>query len=1083
MTDAVRLAQNLIKPVAQAVIADRRKHANRSRPLADLINVTVFDDYKRRKLSREIEAMCDAVAQRLEAFCTGEWAGLGEAERRLAIEAVVDAFTSADLSDDVFFDADADPVNLARHLQRTLANQPPLGTAGAALYTRLLAECCTIYTQIAVHLDSFTPRGIAETLARMSQLRHQVEQLLRRLPAHSLDAPAGTDHDEEFLHRYLSYVSKTLDHIELFGVHTRNFRPQTSLRVAYVSLTVSTEARQPTGHNGLLFDRKLPDVSTLRVEQALAGASRTLLVGEPGSGKTTLLQWLAITAARGAFRGTLAKWNGVVPFFVRLRAYASGDLPQPEHYLDSIGCPFGSLMPPGWVHRVLSAGQALLLVDGVDELPVPKRNAVREWIRNVLTTYPENRVVMTARPGAAAALWLRDDDFETASLERMSPQDIRALISFWHTSVRGAGHLPCEDHELPGYERALLAKLDTSAPLQTLATNPLLCALLCALNLDQHTALPPDRMGIYAAALDMLLERRDVERRIPSHDNAALSIRNKLHLLQYLAWRLSLNNRTELTREEAVKRVSERLSTMSLPAGEAGSIVDNLVQRSGVVRQPALDRIDFVHRTFQEYLTAAEAAEHGDVGLLVDHAHLDTWRETVILAAGHANNPVRHELLSGLLDRADAEVRNARALRLLTAACLETSGPLDDKLRARIDDCVTNLVPPRRSNEARSLASIGRPLLRHVPDDLTKTTNAQAKALIKTVALVGGDEALRVLSRFARAAPGPVQRRLVEMAAYFDPAEYAEQVIAHLRAFLDRAFINSAAELAACRLVRDLKSIDTLQLSHAGSLESITGLPPVRKFWAQGEFTDLTPLTTQPGLEFLALWAWSEVTGLEALARLGSLKTLIVGLHGLDDIEFVRSLTSLTELKLSDVRTVHDFSPLAALGELTALGLEVPGTLTSLEPLRDIPGLRAFELMGPIAPPGGLPQLGRSLPHLRKLSFTDTQWLRDIAPLVLFERLTALTLSNVYVPTVEPLSALTDLAVLDLGCTGIEDLSVLSSLPELTTVYLRGPVADLPPVALGSKDTTVYVPDAKTATRWRRVSGQSGKIRVLHQPD
>ncbi|MFG1695386.1 hypothetical protein [Nonomuraea sp. NPDC049309] len=34
----------------------------------------------------------------------------------------------------------------------------------------------------------------------------------------------------------------------------------------------------------------------------------------------------------------------------------------------------------------------------------------------------------------------------------------------------------------------------------------------CALNLDRITQLPPDRMGLYAAALEMLPERGDAER-------------------------------------------------------------------------------------------------------------------------------------------------------------------------------------------------------------------------------------------------------------------------------------------------------------------------------------------------------------------------------------------------------------------------------------------------------------------------------------------------------------------------------------------------------------------------------------------
>ncbi|RSM64177.1 NACHT domain-containing protein [Kibdelosporangium aridum] len=1073
MTDALRLAQNLIKPVAQAVISDRRQRANRSLPLAELINVTVFDDYKRRKLSREIEAMCDAVAERLEAFYSGEWSGLEDAERALAMEAVVDAFAKADLSDGAFFEVDADPVKLARHLRSTMPRTPPMSAAGEALYDRLLAESCTIYAQIAVHLASFTPRGIAESLSRMSKLRNQVEQLLDRLPMRSLDAPAGTDQDEEFLRRYLNYVSTTLDHIELFGVHTRNFRPQTSLSVAYVSLTVSVDNRRASLSSAIAGEN-LPETNTLRVEQALAGSTRTLLTGEPGSGKTTLLQWLAITAARGAFKADLAMWNGLVPFFVRLRSYTGSRMPAPEQFLDS--CPFAALTPPGWVHRVLTDGQALLLVDGVDELPVSERNAVRDWLRTLVQTYPDNKIVVTARPAAATPAWLQHEGFTPAALERMSNRDVRELIAYWHAAIRSAGHLPCQEHELPGYERALLAKLETSTPLQTLATNPLLCSLLCALNLDQHTALPPDRMGIYAAALDMLLERRDVERRIAS--DVSLIIRNKLHLLQYLAWRLSLNNRTELTRKDAVQRITERLATMSMPTEQAESIVDHLLQRSGVIREPAVDKIDFVHRTFQEYLTAAEAAEHGDVGLLIDRAHLDAWRETVILAAGHANKPVRHELLAGLLDRADTEPRNARTLRLLAAACLETAGPLDADLRARVEECLAGLVPPRRSAEARSLASVGRVLLKHVPHDSSAMTEAQTKATIEAIAWVGGDEALEILSKYARRAPSNLHRPFAALAKYFDPRKYADLVLSHLAEFLDDPWIYGKAELEAVRRVAGVQHIGYLWLDDVDSLTTLSSLPSIRSLWVSGAIADMAPLVHHTEIKRLVVWSSDTLTGLEALAQLSQLTELILGHRGFPDIEFVRSLPGLTELRLHDLAAVTDFSPLEALSNLTDLALETPESLTSLTPLQNMPNLAQLTLRGRVSPPGGLHEVAAALPNLVGLHLYEANWVRDIGPVTRLQKLRRLSLNSPKVSSIAVLERMPLLRFLDLRCPGVEDMSVVAKLPNLETLYIRNPIGPIDPVALPTNDTTVFVPDTRTAQRWRRVPGQAARIRA-----
>ncbi len=42
-------------------------------------------------------------------------------------------------------------------------------------------------------------------------------------------------------------------------------------------------------------------------------------------------------------------------------------------------------------------------------------------------------------------------------------------------------------------------------------------------------------------------------------------------------------------------------------------------------------KIDFVHRTIQEYLTAKEIAEEDHIGALLDVAHLDLWQQVVIM--------------------------------------------------------------------------------------------------------------------------------------------------------------------------------------------------------------------------------------------------------------------------------------------------------------------------------------------------------------------------------------------------------------------------------------------------------------------
>jgi predicted NACHT family NTPase len=185
-------------------------------------------------------------------------------------------------------------------------------------------------------------------------------------------------------------------------------------------------------------------------------------------------------------------------------------------------------------------------------------------------------------------------------------------------------------------------------------------------------------------------------------------------LLQQVAWWLTVNGRTELSRDEAEHQIGQRLAGIRHITALPAAVLEHMIERSGILREPVPDRIDFVHRTFQEYLAAREAADQGHVGFLLEHAHLDTWRETIILAVGHANVPIRNEILAGLLDRADQKPKHARRLRLLAAACLETAPAVEPQLLDSVRSRLRELVP-RSIIEARWLRSANHCCLNYRP--------------------------------------------------------------------------------------------------------------------------------------------------------------------------------------------------------------------------------------------------------------------------------------------------------------------------------------------------------------------------------
>lgn len=986
-TAALRLGTTVARAAAQAWLGGKRREQERRLSMAELVRVRVSGLRLQRSVERQFEEIADAVFDRLAPFLEREFRGLDEGGRQAVLDGVCDTFVRADLSDEAMLAADVNPAEVVRRVTGSVRAPVGLGEAETRLYEVLFAECCEYYVRIVRGLPVFEERALTELLARTTSLGAEIARVLERLPDRSLFAPEGTDRDGEFRRRYLELVSASLDEVELFRRTSDRGAAQARLSVAYVSLRASGDdgtRRRVGGPRGRQLPLLRPDMSDwedggrgeaagMRVEAALGDVPRVLLRGEAGSGKTTLLRWLAVTAARGAFAGELAGWNGLTPVFVKLREYSGRPLPGPEAMLDSVAGHITGVMPKAWVERQLAEGRALLLIDGVDELLDGERRAVREWLRRLLAAYGDIRVVVTSRPAAAGADWLRREEFTALHLDRMTPPDLAAFVRQWHQAVRELGEeLPCAVEELPQYEQSLLNSLKDRPHLQSLAGTPLLASMLCAMHLNRGSQLPRDRMELYRNALHTLVHERDAHRSVPSAAESTLSLGDKLVLLRDLAWRLSDNDRSEISLEQAERYVGRKLAGMRhLEEQDGGRVLEQLRGRSGVLRSPAVGRLDFVHRTFQEYLAAEEATEEDRIGNLVGRAHLDIWRETIIMAAGHANRPQREELLGGMLDRAGAEPRHSRKLRLLAAACQETLPEVSESLAARLDGAVHSLLPARRKTDPPALAAVGTTLLRKLPRSLGELTANAAVQTIRTVALIGGEEALTLLAGYVRDERLEVVIELISAWRYFDADSYADRVLAALPLEGYRISLSHPGQWsAACRL----RSITNLAIDYPfaefASLGDLPCLETLSVHHVQGR-ADLTGLAGQPGLEQLHLVGIAAPHNLGALGELRELEHLELNFDEAPDLGELRLGPRTATLVLWELTEHSDLTPLGRFHSLTELhlltgpeclpkGVEVLSSLPALDDLT----LYGFDMADWL-------QKAKPLPEVRELGLYD----------------------------------------------------------------------------------------------------------------
>jgi NACHT conflict system protein/NACHT domain-containing protein len=996
----------------------------------------------RRRLGRIVDKAAESVAERIQPLVQAEFAELPENERIAAVDAVRGTFALGRLTERDLYARDLDAGYLDRHLRAAapdVSTRAGLSIDGSALYDLLLRECCIYAIEIARNLPAAGIGALTEVLRRETQILAGLDHILDRLPVRH-----GT---ADFERAYRQLVRIDLDRLELFGATLSAVVRRYSLSISYLSLNVSTDlaarrgqlpgARPATPSSGALV---------ARVDDVLALSRRLFIRGPAGLGKTTLLQWIGVQSATRAFPAQMADWNDTVPFFISLRRYVGRELPAPQAFLSGLGRHIADEMPAGWLHDQLRSGRALVLIDGVDEIPERDRRAAQRWLSELVGTFPAARYVVTSRPGAVPANWLGADDFDVAELEPMTIADIRTFVHRWHDAVRDQCATEAERVELDQYEDRFGRSLNAHRHLRQLAAYPLLCALLCALHRDRRAHLPGSRMELYEVALHMLLERRDRERGI---EPDALTRTDKVLLLQDLASWFIRNGWSDAPIDRVVEHLEAKLRWMPQIRLDAASTYAALLERSGLIREPVAGRVDFVHRTFQEYLAAKDAVDGDLVGELIRHAHLDQWQGVVVMAAGHAPTGRRSELIRGLLRRAETEPSRTRTetLRLLALACLATSPELPTELRTQVTDVAGTLIPPRNLSLARALAR-SAPFTVDMLAAAKPVTPQETAATIRALAETGDPAVLPALARFGTDPRKPVVQELIRAWSLFDVQEYARTVLPEYPVRDDWFRVDDLNLLPALHHLRRLRKL-MVKAPQDGvvPLGFVRDLPELTELHINVA-DELTPLSDSQ-LETLVVWSpqVDSAVSLDPLANLDTLTWICVD-RAVGDFAGLSRLPLLDGLVLDRLHTVAAAEQFAAFPRLKTA---IVGRVSDLADLGPLAALVAPSFVGARWCPDlrDLSLLSRWRDTVTGVNFGDSPHV-SLEPLAGLDRLEAAYLHG-HGPDqdLSPLARLPRLGAVALGNeTGVPDLTPLRNCAALTELwFVRTPTVDLSPLA------------------------------------
>ncbi|MBI1922793.1 SUMF1/EgtB/PvdO family nonheme iron enzyme [Candidatus Poribacteria bacterium] len=455
--------------------------------------------------------------------------------------------------------------------------------------------------------------------------------------------------------RYLEHVIEAYQHLPVAGFET-NVRVPIPLENVYVTLrarlTEFERFRSQGGERPVIpgdpqqdRDVTVQDALKLALNKNYDGV---VILGHPGSGKTTLAKYFLLCFATGKAERSLGISQKLLPILLFLRQIDPAK-PLVDNILsalpkDALGVNENFFMP------CLREGEAILLLDGLDEVPTEeKRGVVSQWIhREVHLAFPKCPVMVTSRFSGYRGDAVLSGHYLRLEIRDYQLPQIQQFLKNWLTAVetRVNADTPYWRDQASEKAQDLYGRIERTKALRDLAMNPLMLQIIALVHYDRKT-LPERRVELYKECTDVFLERWDKAKGL----NVLLSAAEARQLLQPVAlWMHSVEERREVSRSEILEYIAPILPRIKRDVN-AEDLLNSWRERSGIFKGEG-ETYFFHHLSFQEYLTAEEIRNRQRVDLLMEHFDNAWWREPTLLAMGLTNPPIYENFMRVLL-RAD----------------------------------------------------------------------------------------------------------------------------------------------------------------------------------------------------------------------------------------------------------------------------------------------------------------------------------------------------------------------------------------------------------------------------------------------
>ncbi|WP_051056148.1 HEAT repeat domain-containing protein [Cylindrospermum stagnale] len=369
-----------------------------------------------------------------------------------------------------------------------------------------------------------------------------------------------------------------------------------------------------------------------------------MVLADPGMGKTTLLKreaYLIAQEQRQSLEDNNIKLeNVVIPIFIRLSEIAELTKEVTAKVIDAIlkllEVKYEKYFPEikTFLEEKLKAGKCLLLLDALDEVPKENRKRLSDRLNDFYRNYSCSIICTSRIVGYDGAFLTGVKDVEIVPFTQ---KQIKQYIEIWFENA--AENLNNDSVSAS----SLIRELQNKPQIRGLVQNPLLLSLICSLYQEKGLALPARRCEVYKQALHCMLGRWSQNRQPQSEGR----IKAKIRFLEHLAYNFTCAGKEIFSSDQLYDQVEDYLQSTKVATvfrdADTDKLIRELSEQDGILQKlhENGDQYLFLHRTFQEYLTACYLQRYPNcVELAKAHFWDYEWHEILSLLAGLMENPV-----------------------------------------------------------------------------------------------------------------------------------------------------------------------------------------------------------------------------------------------------------------------------------------------------------------------------------------------------------------------------------------------------------------------------------------------------------